>query len=139
MNDLQEDGRLRWVVRGLTGLALIAVLVAVYSIGYNNGRDKKNSTPQTASQPAKTTPTPPAAAGEGKQIFIDNCGGCHTLKAAGTTGTGGPDLGSLRITEDQVVAAIKKGGTGAGGMPKNLVSGQDAQHVADFIASVSGG
>src|SRR6476620_4565469 len=47
----------------------------------------------------------------GKQIFITKCGGCHTLKDAGTTGTQGPNLDLLKppfaIVKNQV---IKGGG-----------------------------
>jgi mono/diheme cytochrome c family protein len=29
---------------------------------------------------------------QGKELFVKNCGSCHTLRDAGTTGTIGPDL-----------------------------------------------
>jgi cytochrome c oxidase subunit 2 len=29
---------------------------------------------------------------KGKQLFVQNCGSCHTLADAGTNGTTGPDL-----------------------------------------------
>jgi hypothetical protein len=34
----------------------------------------------------------------------------------------------------RVLQAIESGGTGSGGMPANLISGQDAQTVARFVA-----
>ncbi|MHB8642468.1 MAG: c-type cytochrome [Gaiellaceae bacterium] len=49
--------------------------------------------------PASTTPAPSGGGGTaaGKSAFIANgCGACHTLTAAGTTGTIGPDLDKLK-------------------------------------------
>lgn len=42
-----------------------------------------------------------SAAGAGAQIFTSNgCGSCHTLAAAGTTGTTGPDLNESLAPDD---------------------------------------
>ena len=46
----------------------------------------------------------------GKTTFISTCGLCHTLKAAATEGTIGPDLNSVVLTEPQIITAISKGG-----------------------------
>ena len=40
--------------------------------------------------------------GEGKTIFTTNCGSCHTLKAAGTSGEVGPNLDELKPDEATV-------------------------------------
>src|SRR6185437_8494208 len=74
---------------------VIAMLAAVIFIG----RDKKEAS--AATQPATTSPAPPASGGgggggtavkgdpaAGKKVFASaGCTGCHTLKAAGSTGT----------------------------------------------------
>jgi mono/diheme cytochrome c family protein len=70
----------------------------------------------------------------GKELFISNCGTCHTYEDAGTTGTVGPNLDELPLDEQRVLRAIEIGGTGAGGMPAGLLSGQDAQQVADYLS-----
>ncbi len=45
-------------------------------------------------------------AAEGEQIFTSTgCGGCHTLAAAGSSGTVGPDLGKLSSTDEAYVRA----------------------------------
>jgi cytochrome c oxidase subunit 2 len=51
---------------------------------------------------------PPAfAGGPGGQVFGENgCGSCHTLKAAGSTGTTGPDLD--KALAGQSAAEIQK-------------------------------
>lgn len=70
--------------------------------------------------------------GAGKKLFVDRCGGCHTLADAGTSGTVGPDLddafaqaresGMTSATFTQVVAEqiripVTAPVTGAPGMP----------------------
>jgi len=78
------------------------------------------------------------AAGPGKDLFSQSCGGCHTLGAAGTKGTVGPNLDQLRPDAKTVLAAIRNGGTGSGAMPAGIVTGRQAQHVADFVAATAG-
>jgi mono/diheme cytochrome c family protein len=83
-----------------------------------------------------------AAAGggseEGKLIFTQSCGTCHTLADAGTSGQVGPPLDEVKPDSKRVLNAIKKGGTGSGTMPANIVSGKEAQQVADYVAEVAG-
>ena len=60
----------------------------------------------------------------GKPSFTATCGGCHTLKDAGTKGNVGPDLDSLApLTAERVAKQIENGG---GPMPPKLLTGQDA-------------
>jgi mono/diheme cytochrome c family protein len=78
------------------------------------------------------------AAAEGKLIFTQSCGTCHTLKDAGTSGQVGPVLDQIKPDKKRVLAAIKNGGTGTGTMPANLVSGKEARAVAEYVSSVAG-
>jgi hypothetical protein len=49
----------------------------------------------------------------GKQAFASaGCGGCHTLAAAGATGTVGPNLDQLKPDTAVVVAQVEHGGNG---------------------------
>jgi mono/diheme cytochrome c family protein len=77
-----------------------------------------------------------AGADDGKQIFSENCGGCHTLSAAGTTGTVGPELDGLGLEPEQVTAIVS---SGSGVMPSFSGSLDQAQidAVAQFVASSS--
>jgi mono/diheme cytochrome c family protein len=79
-----------------------------------------------------------AASAEGKQIFTQSCGTCHTLSDAGTSGTVGPNLDDLKPDKARVENAIKNGGAGTGAMPANIVTGQEAEAVADYVSSVAG-
>lgn len=53
--------------------------------------------------------TVPITAASGKTVFtgVGGCGACHTLAAAGTTGTVGPDL-TARLAKDCSLAASQK-------------------------------
>jgi mono/diheme cytochrome c family protein len=78
------------------------------------------------------------AAAEGKQIFTQSCGTCHTLTDAGTAGTVGPNLDQLAPDQARVTTAIENGGAGTGAMPANIVTGSEAEAVAEYVASVAG-
>jgi cytochrome c6 len=78
------------------------------------------------------------AAAEGKQIFTQSCGTCHTLGDAGTNGTVGPNLDQLKPDESRVQNAIENGGAGTGAMPANIVTGKEAEAVATYVSSVAG-
>jgi mono/diheme cytochrome c family protein len=79
-----------------------------------------------------------AAAPNGKQIFTSaGCAGCHTLKAAGATGTVGPNLDVVKPTEAKVVHQVNVGG---GAMPafKGQLTPAEITAVAKFVSSNAG-
>ena len=78
------------------------------------------------------------ASAEGKQIFSQSCGTCHTLGDAGTSGAVGPNLDDLAPDRARVQSAIENGGAGSGAMPANIVTGQEAEAVAEYVSSVAG-
>lgn len=78
-----------------------------------------------------------AAAGEG--VFASaGCGGCHTLEAAGTSGTVGPNLDEAMPSLDRAVTTITNG---RGGMPafEGQLSEEEIRSVAAFVAESAGG
>ncbi len=46
----------------------------------------------------------------GKPQFVSTCGVCHTLRPARTTGTIGPNLTNVVLTEQTIIKAIANGG-----------------------------
>jgi len=66
------------------------------------------------------------------------CGGCHTLNAAGSSGTAGPNLDALRPSSATVAAQVASGG---GGMPSfsGSLSSSEIQQLADWVSSAAGG
>jgi mono/diheme cytochrome c family protein len=89
----------------------------------------------------------PGSLQEGKELFVTNCGACHTLAEAGTDGVIGPNLDDLlappsasapdpATIKPRVLSAINNGVGGR--MPKGVLSGQQAEEVATFVAQVAG-
>ena len=80
----------------------------------------------------------------GAELFAERCGGCHTLEAAGTEGSNpaeriaGPNLNARKETKDQVLYAIRNGGFSGAIMPQNIVVGEEAEAVAEFVAEYAG-
>ncbi|MEA2382025.1 MAG: hypothetical protein QOH72_1996 [Solirubrobacteraceae bacterium] len=100
------------------------------------------STPSTgtASTPAGTTSTgggTQQAAAQGKQIFTQNCAGCHALKNANANGQVGPNLDNLKPDAATVQRQVTNGG---GAMPafKGQLSDAEIKAVAQYVASVAG-
>jgi mono/diheme cytochrome c family protein len=133
------------------GACLAAAVVCVLVVGCGGGSDSatvNQRTSQSGAPEAGATLQPLSPAEQrGRQLFVDHCGSCHTLDAAGTVGQIGPNLGDIAVNEADVLHAIRTGGGrhshGAGGrtgnMPRNLVTGQDAQDVAAFVAANASG
>jgi plastocyanin len=95
----------------------------------------------------------------GKQLFVEKCGSCHVLGRAGTKGTAGPDLdqafqqsikdgfprsGIRGVIHGQVLhpedfdESEGKRSDGSNAMLAKIVTGDDAQNVAAYVASVVG-
>lgn len=75
----------------------------------------------------------------GAQLFADNgCGNCHTLEAAGSTGTTGPNLDELQPSFDAAVEQITNGG---GVMPAfgDSLSDQEIRDLAAYVVESTGG
>jgi len=76
---------------------------------------------------------------EGRTLFAENCSNCHTLEDANAVGRVGPDLDRLRPDVSLTLDAIRKGrARGMGQMPAMLLTGEDAQAVAEYVEAVAG-
>jgi mono/diheme cytochrome c family protein len=128
-------------------LFFVAMLAAVLVFGKERSEASESpahTATQSGSLPGQTTPAPTttAAAGggatkgdaaAGKAVFTSaGCSGCHTLKAAGSTGNVGPNLDQLKPPEATVVHQVENGG---GAMPafKGQLSAKQIQDVAAFV------
>jgi mono/diheme cytochrome c family protein len=89
----------------------------------------------------------------GKELYVEKCGSCHVLEDAGTRGTIGPNLDDAfkqsrvdglgedtirSVVRMQIAYPVEEPPTGATGMPADLVTGEDAESVARYVASVAG-
>jgi mono/diheme cytochrome c family protein len=130
-------------IRSLAVCLAVGLISVGIAAGCGGDDDSDTAAQETATEGAPLSPEqdqPLSAAEEhGRDLFIERCGSCHTLDAAGTVGEIGPNLGDISVTEADVVRAIMIGGRGSGNMPQNLVTGKDAQDVAAFVAANAGG
>jgi mono/diheme cytochrome c family protein len=88
---------------------------------------------------------------EGAQLFYEHCSGCHSIDAANAYGskppgqkqggerTNGPNFNVRKENRDDVLFAIRNGGFSGAIMPANIVVGEDAEKIADFLSKYSGG
>jgi mono/diheme cytochrome c family protein len=113
---------------------LFAVLIPAWAISREGGEE---ASPQNV----------PANLQEGKELFVTNCGSCHTLYKAGTDGVVGPNLDELlappspsppeaSTIKPRVLSAVQDGVGGK--MPKGILTGPQAEEVAEFVAQVAG-
>lgn len=85
---------------------------------------------------------------KGAKIFEQRCAGCHTLSVAGTQGsavnshdkepTDGPNFDQRKETVETVLYALRNGGFSGKYMPANVVTGDEAEAVARFLAKYAG-
>lgn len=90
-----------------------------------------------AGKPGAAKPPPGGQAMTGKDIFTANCGGCHTLADAGTSGTVGPNLDQAKPPRALVVERVTNG---KAPMPpfKGTLTAKQIQAVADYVFSSAG-
>lgn len=82
----------------------------------------------------------------GKELFVNNCGPCHTLAAAGTDGVVGPNLDDLLAPggnatfEGSYARALQAVtcGTPTGRMPAGILQGENAKEVSAFVGAYAG-
>lgn len=81
---------------------------------------------------------PPSALGnDGKTIFQNECASCHTLAAAGATGTVGPNLDQLKPPLARIVRQVTNGGAVMPPFKGKLTPAQIAA-VATYVSSNAG-
>jgi mono/diheme cytochrome c family protein len=127
-------------MRILTAVFGIVALLLVGCGGGDSGGSAGSGTTTQQSSTQESTATSgggTASAAEGKQIFTQNCGGCHTLADAGTNGQVGPNLDDLKPDEATVERQVTNGG---GRMPafKDRLSAAQIKAVATYASSVAG-
>lgn len=89
----------------------------------------------------------------GKELFVKGCAQCHALADAGTQGVIGPNLDDAfsqaradglgastiqSVVRVQIAYPIEQPTTGLPGMPADIYTGDDAESVAAYVASVAG-
>lgn len=130
---------------GATIVLFVAMIAAVWTLA---GEEKRGRAEAVETQPATTGgettgsgETQPAAGDPvaGKRIFAaTGCGSCHTLQAAGASGTIGPNLDERKPSFDLVVERVTNGKPP---MPafKGQLSAQQIRDVAAYVVESTKG
>jgi mono/diheme cytochrome c family protein len=133
--------RPRLTSASIQGFAIVVTLVVIVGLGAAGWAIGRSSSDAQAAgfapeaPPAATAPTPgepPAAGPDGAAVFASaGCGGCHTLAAAGSTGTVGPSLDASPLTAEQAAQVIT---SGRNAMPAfgGRLSDEEIQAVAAY-------
>ncbi len=76
------------------------------------------------------------AAADGETVFTDSCGSCHTLSAAGTSGSIGPNLDDTSLDASAIEGIVTDG---TGSMPAfgDALSAEEIAAVAEFVAGAN--
>jgi cytochrome c551 len=115
--------RYRFLLRSLGFLTLLAVFAVIAAACAAPGSSNLDSSKE------------PLDLDKGRQEFQQSCRTCHALADAEAAGVFGPDLDLLQPDANRVREEIDSGG---GGMPADLLSGDDADLVARYVAKVAG-
>jgi cytochrome c6 len=134
-------------VRHPAVIAAVVVLGALVLAGCGS-QGTASPTPSTVIGTISTTtsssPSVPASqlkgdSKKGSSVFASaGCGGCHTLEAAHSSGTVGPNLDQLKPDYQAVTAQVTNGG---GAMPafKSKLSTQQIADVSAYVVDSTGG
>jgi mono/diheme cytochrome c family protein len=136
----------------LRGIAIV-LLALVLGVGLaacgdddDNGNGGTTTTEETTTETTDTTTTDDddddtttdetdeTTTAAGRDVFVAQCGSCHTLSDAGTSGTVGPNLDETTLEEDDIEEQVREGG---GGMPsfEGQLSDGEIEAVAEYVAS----
>ena len=121
--------------------ALLGLLALTLGLAGCGGGEEVSPAPETVQgsiPQAATTAEEPAStvegdASAGAQVFSSaGCGGCHTLKAAGSTGAVGPNLDDAKPDKGLIVDRVTHG---RGAMPSfgDQLSEKEIADVAEYV------
>ena len=118
--NLRHAGRTHWWMLGAAAGAIAVLAVVLIPPDAKSG-----------------STAPPAAVAAGKAVFAGNCVLCHTLAAAGSAGTVGPNLDQAKPPASLVIERVTNG---QGGMPpfSGRLSKEQIAAVAAYVSTVAG-
>ena len=120
------------------GVAATLVVIMLASVEvFGEAHEAEGAEEGGESVPAETDGGGGGDAAAGEAIFVENCGSCHTLEEAGTSGTVGPNLDESTLDAAAVVEQVTNGG---GAMPAfgGQLSDEEIQNVAAFVVASQG-
>jgi uncharacterized cupredoxin-like copper-binding protein/cytochrome c2 len=131
---------------GMKGLVGIGVKVSA-KVTTTTTTTKTTTTVRTTTTSSSTTTTasgppvfPAGNASNGANVYASaGCGGCHTLSAAGSTGTVGPNLNGAALSVATVENQVYYGGSDmpAFGGSNGTLSNQQIADVSTYVSQAS--
>jgi cytochrome c551 len=118
-------------------LVLLVLCVGATACGGDDDTDATTTTEETTTdETATTTEDTTTEAAAGREIFVANCGSCHTLSDAGTSGAVGPSLDGIGVDAAAVETQVRNGG---GGMPafEGQLTDEEITAVSSYVAESS--
>jgi mono/diheme cytochrome c family protein len=115
-------------MRRIAPLAIALVSILLLAAGCGGGGDDSSGGDESSA----------GGGSPGAKVFADaGCGNCHTMRAANSTGSVGPNLDEIRPNEQKVIQQVTNGGNG---MPsfKDKLSAAEIKEVAGFVATAAG-
>jgi mono/diheme cytochrome c family protein len=129
-----------------TKIAVLVLAVGIGALAASCGGDEEATPPPTTATTVATPPPPPPPPkppakpkpeklrgdpAAGAAVFKANdCGSCHTLKAAGATGNTGPDLDQLQPGQTATALVVLQG---LSIMPAYNLNDKDLADLAAFV------
>jgi cytochrome c6 len=77
---------------------------------------------------------PVGGVSSGETVFVENCGTCHTLSAAGTSGQVGPDLDQIGLPAAEIESIVESGRGGIMPSFSGTLAPGEISAVANFVA-----
>ena len=117
-------------------LVVLVLCVGVTACGGDDDTDATTTTEETTTDETTTTEDTTTEAAAGREIFVANCGSCHTLSDAGTSGAVGPSLDGIGVDAAAVETQVRNGG---GGMPafEGQLTDEEIASVSAYVAESS--
>jgi mono/diheme cytochrome c family protein len=133
--------RRSWFVIVAIGIVGFFVYTGVRSVRVEQQRDfgaQQATAPSERPTQTATTPPPKLKTAPVADVFVQQCGVCHTLSAAKSRSGIGPNLDAVKgLTAGRVRAQIANGSPD-GAMPPGIITGADADRVSRFVARKAG-
>lgn len=120
----------------LASLVIVVLVLGLAGVACG-GDDNESATTETTTEETTTETTTGDSVEAGREVFVANCGSCHTLSDAGTSGTVGPNLDTIGLDASAVENQVR---TGGGAMPsfEGQLSDDEIAQVAAYVAANDG-
>ena len=129
-------GAMRSMFARRIAVALSALALGLGVAACGGGDDDAGTATTTTEETTAGETTGETTSAAGREVFVANCGSCHALCDAGTSGAIGPALDRVGLDAAAVETQVRNGG---GGMPafEGQLSDEEITAVSAYVAEPS--